>query len=167
MSPPRFDPQALREVVGRFAGRRIAVLGDLMLDRYLWGRVDRISPEAPVPVVEIERETLSLGGAGNVAVNLSRLGATAVLFGVLGEDREGRELEEALAARGVEAGGLIREASRPTTIKTRIIAHSQQVVRADRESRAEVSGETLERLSAAMRRGMAGCEALVVSDYGK
>src|SRR5438034_7074100 len=99
MSPPELE--ALRGIVARFAGRRIAVLGDLMLDRYLWGRVDRISPEAPVPVVEIERETLSLGGAGNVAVNLSRLGARAVLFGVLGEDREGQELEDALTARSV------------------------------------------------------------------
>jgi D-beta-D-heptose 7-phosphate kinase/D-beta-D-heptose 1-phosphate adenosyltransferase len=167
MSAPRFAPDALRNVVARFESRRIAVLGDLMLDRYLWGRVDRISPEAPVPVVEIERETFSLGGAGNVAANLSHLGARPVLFALVGADREGEQLGEALAARGVESRDLIRDAGRPTTVKTRIVAHSQQVVRADRESRAEVAGEPLARLLAAIQRGVPECEALVVSDYGK
>src|SRR5438093_10703354 len=95
-----FDPATLRGIVQRFAGRRVAVLGDCMLDRYLWGRVDRISPEAPVPVVEVERETLALGGAGNVAANLKSLGAKPVLLGVLAADDEGRRLREAFAQRG-------------------------------------------------------------------
>src|SRR5437870_1693800 len=164
MTSNAFDLAQLRETVAHFAGRRIVVWGDLMLDRYLWGRVDRISPEAPVPVVEIERETFSLGGAGNVAANLSHLGARPVLFALVGADSEGEQLGEALAARGVESRDLIRDASRPTTVKTRIVAHSQQVVRADRESRAEVAGEPLERLLAAIQRGVPECEALVVSD---
>src|SRR2546422_4529533 len=99
MSPP--DLEALRAVVARFAGRRILVLGDLMLDRYLWGRVDRISPEAPVPVVEVERESCALGGAGNVAANLRSLGAEPKLVAVVGEDDDGAKVIETLEARGV------------------------------------------------------------------
>ena len=97
MSGPSFDLAALRAIVARFKARKIAVLGDCMLDRYVWGRVDRISPEAPVPVVEIERETRSLGGAGNVAANLKSLGAEAVLVGVVGVDADGEALLESLA----------------------------------------------------------------------
>src|SRR6266850_2472421 len=161
------DPGTLRGIVQRFAGRRVAVLGDCMLDRYLWGRVDRISPEAPVPVVEVERESLALGGAGNVAANLKSLGAEPVLLGVLGADDEGRRLREALAERGLDVRTVIEDATRPTTVKTRIIAHSQQVVRADRESRADLTGAPLERLLGAIERELPRCEALVVSDYGK
>ena len=162
-----FDPGTLRGIIQRFAGRRIAVLGDCMLDRYLWGRVDRISPEAPVPVVEVERETLALGGAGNVAANLKSLGAEPVLFGVVGADDEGRQLRAAFEERGLDVRTLIEDRARPTTVKTRIIAHSQQVVRADRESRADLAGDPLERLLAAIERELPRCHALVVSDYGK
>lgn len=167
MSTPVFDPQALRAIVARFAGRRIGVLGDLMLDRYLWGRVERISPEAPVPVVEVERESDSLGGAGNVAANLSALGAVPSLFSVVGDDEAGERLCRVLAERGVAAGGVPRDPMRPTTVKTRIVAHSQQVVRADRESRADVTGDAQRRLLAALELELPQCEALVVSDYGK
>src|SRR2546427_5633345 len=117
MSAPAFDLAVLRGIVSRFAGRRLVVWGDLMLDRYLWGRVDRISPEAPVPVVEIERESFSLGGAGNVAANLRALGAEAVLAGALGQDADGDLLLESLAARGIETGRIVRDASRRTTVK--------------------------------------------------
>jgi D-glycero-beta-D-manno-heptose-7-phosphate kinase len=164
---PTFELEALRGTVARFAGRRILVLGDLMLDRYLWGRVDRISPEAPVPVVEIERETLALGGAGNVAANLQALGALPVLVGVVGEDDDGERLLETLAARGVETAGIVRDRSRPTTVKTRIVAHAQQVVRADREVRGDVAGAALDALLARLDVGIAGCAGMVVSDYGK
>ena len=138
-----------------------------MLDRYLWGRVDRISPEAPVPVVEVERETDSLGGAGNVAANLVRLGARPVLIGVVGSDDAGNRLRSALAERGVNSSRVLEDSSRPTTVKTRIVAHAQQVVRADRESRTDVAGETLARLIARIKDEVPRCEALVVSDYGK
>jgi len=143
------------------------VLGDCMLDRYLWGRVDRISPEAPVPVVEVERESVALGGAGNVAANLKSLGAEPILLGVVGADEEGRRLRGAFAERGLATGAVIEDPGRPTTVKTRIIAHSQQVVRADRESRADVAGAPLEQLLAAIERELPTCQALVVSDYGK
>src|SRR4249920_2817183 len=109
MSTPALDLSSLRAVVARFGGRRVAVLGDVMVDRYLWGRVERISPEAPVPVVEVERETVSLGGAGNVAANLSALGASPALISVRGDDEDGRVLARALEDRGVRAGGLLAD----------------------------------------------------------
>jgi D-glycero-beta-D-manno-heptose-7-phosphate kinase len=162
-----FDLASLQSIVGRFPERRIAVLGDCMLDRYLWGRVERISPEAPVPVVEVERETFTLGGAGNVAANLLALGAVPVLLGVTGDDADGATLRRAFGARGLETRGVIADATRPTTVKTRIIAHSQQVVRADRESRADVTGDALTQLLAVLERELPACEGLVISDYGK
>jgi rfaE bifunctional protein kinase chain/domain len=167
MSAPDPDLAALGAIVRRFAGRRVAVLGDCMVDRYLWGRVERISPEAPVPVVEIERESDALGGAGNVAANLLALGAEPLLLGVVGDDADGARLRETLAGRGLDLGGLVSDPARPTTVKSRIVAHAQQVVRADRESRADVAGPVLAELQAVMARGLPGCAGLVVSDYGK
>ena len=162
-----FDTASLERVVAQFAGRRVLVLGDLMLDRYLWGRVERISPEAPVPVVEIERETFSLGGAGNVAANLRALGAEPVLVSVVGGDEDGDRLTGALEQRGVGTSGLVRDDARPTTVKTRIIAHAQQVVRADRESRADLSGPAFDAVCARFETGIEGCQAMIVSDYAK
>ncbi len=167
MSRPSVDLPALEGLVARFAGCRLAVLGDCMVDRYLWGRVERISPEAPVPVVEVERETSALGGAGNVAANLRALDAEPLLLTVVGDDDEGRRLREALVARGLDPRGIVTDPGRPTTLKTRIVAHAQQVVRADRESRAELRGEPLESLLAVAERELPGCLGLIVSDYGK
>jgi D-beta-D-heptose 7-phosphate kinase/D-beta-D-heptose 1-phosphate adenosyltransferase len=163
----RFETGALRARVARFAGRRVMVLGDLMLDRYLWGRVDRISPEAPVPVVDVERETFSLGGAGNVAANLCALGAEALLAGVVGDDSDGTALVRALEERGVDTRLVVRDSGRPTTIKTRIIAHSQQVVRVDHEVRGDLQGAARDTLNTGVVREMKWCEGLIVSDYGK
>ena len=167
MTTPAFELSALCDTVARFKGRRIVVWGDLMLDRYLWGRVDRISPEAPVPVVEIERETLSLGGAGNVAANLRALGAEAVLVGVAGRDPDGDQLIATLDERGVDVAGVLRDASRPTTVKTRVIAHSQQVVRTDREVRGSFDGEVFGALKARLTDAIGQADGLIVSDYGK
>jgi D-beta-D-heptose 7-phosphate kinase/D-beta-D-heptose 1-phosphate adenosyltransferase len=167
MSSNRFALDSLEALVERFAGRRLLVLGDLMIDHYLWGRVERISPEAPVPVVEVQRETSSLGGAGNVAANLSALGAEPVLVGLVGEDSRAQQLFDAFAARGVATDAIVRDASRPTTMKTRVIAHSQQSARADWESRADVEGPALAALVAVLEREMAGVHGLIVSDYGK
>jgi rfaE bifunctional protein kinase chain/domain len=161
------DLGALRAIVPRLAGRRIVVWGDLMLDRYLWGRVDRISPEAPVPVVEIERETFALGGAGNVAANLAALGARPVLVGVVGRDGDGDQLVDALKSRGIETGPIARDPSRPTTVKTRIIAHQQQVVRADREARADFNGALADGTTQKLAEEIGRADGLIVSDYGK
>jgi D-glycero-beta-D-manno-heptose-7-phosphate kinase len=167
MSAPSFDLAALQRIVAGFAGRRLAVLGDCMLDRYLWGRVDRISPEAPVPVVSIERESIALGGAGNVAANLRALGAEPRLIGVVGDDADGRVLLDAFRARGLSPSGVVPDRSRPTTVKTRVIAHHQQVVRTDRESQAALSGSALAGVLTALDTALQACEGLIVSDYGK
>jgi rfaE bifunctional protein kinase chain/domain len=158
---------AARDLVSRFRGRRLAVFGDLMLDRYLWGRVERISPEAPVPVVSIDRETFSLGGAANVAHNLASLGASPRLVGPCGDDATGRTLAEDLAARGVDVSGLVVDRSRRTTVKTRVIAHQQQVVRTDEEDLHDVSGAAAQSLDEALDKALAGAEGVIVSDYGK
>ena len=167
MSKTAFALDRLQDLVGRFTGRRLLVLGDLMLDHYLWGRCERISPEAPVPVVEVQRETSSLGGAGNVAANLTALGGEPVLVGLVGVDERAQKLFDAFAARGVDTRAIVRDPSRPTTMKTRIIAHSQQVVRADWESRADVDGPALDGLLGVLERELPRCHGLVVSDYGK
>jgi D-beta-D-heptose 7-phosphate kinase/D-beta-D-heptose 1-phosphate adenosyltransferase len=167
MAATAFALDHLQGIVDKFAGRRLLVLGDLMLDHYLWGRCERISPEAPVPVVEVQRESSSLGGAGNVAANLAALGAEPVLVGLVGEDGRAQQLFEAFAARGVDTRAIVRDPLRPTTMKTRIIAHSQQVVRADWESKAEVTGEALTGLLRVLERELPKCHGLIVSDYGK
>ncbi len=148
-------------------GNTIVVLGDVMLDEFVWGRVSRISPEAPVPVVEITRESFHLGGAANVAHNLHELGANPLLIGVQGKDDAARHLRHVVQDIGISDENLVDDPTRPTTVKTRIIAHNQQVVRTDRESRhdisTEVEGQVLEKLRGAVPRAA----ALVLSDYSK
>jgi D-beta-D-heptose 7-phosphate kinase/D-beta-D-heptose 1-phosphate adenosyltransferase len=158
---------AARDLVSRFPGRRLVVFGDLMLDRYLWGRVERISPEAPVPVVSIDRETYSLGGAANVAHNLASLGASPRLVGPIGDDASGRALRDELAGRGVDVAGLVVDRARRTTVKTRVIAHPQQVVRTDEEDLHDVAGSAARALEGGLERALDGAEGVIVSDYGK
>jgi rfaE bifunctional protein kinase chain/domain len=154
-------------LTSEFAGKRIIVLGDCMLDEFFWGKVRRISPEAPVPVVEIERQSLALGGAGNVASNLVALGASPSPLGVVGDDPDAMRLRKAFHRLGVPTDGLATDPGRPTTIKTRIIAHNQQVVRADRESRAPLSPDIEDLIVDAFKREVETGDAVVVSDYGK
>jgi D-beta-D-heptose 7-phosphate kinase/D-beta-D-heptose 1-phosphate adenosyltransferase len=155
------------QLISAFAGKRILVLGDIMLDEFIWGKVRRISPEAPVPVVEVSRESYHLGGAGNVAANLSALEATPVPIGIVGKDSAAERLAGLLTQQGVEPSGLIPASGRPTTVKTRIVAHSQQIVRADRESRAPLGEDQNEALIAAFLKWLPSCAAVVVSDYDK
>jgi D-beta-D-heptose 7-phosphate kinase/D-beta-D-heptose 1-phosphate adenosyltransferase len=161
------DSQRVTELLDRFPACRLVVVGDLMLDRFIWGAVRRISPEAPVPVVEVQRESRHLGGAGNVVANLMALGATAVPLGILGDDEDAAVVEREFASLGTAIDGVVRDASRPTTTKTRIVAHSQQVVRADRESRQGVCLDIERRLEAAYSRLLDSADAVVVSDYDK
>lgn len=154
-------------LVAGFDGKRIVVLGDLMLDEFIWGRVRRISPEAPVPVVEVDRQTLALGGAGNVVSNLVALGARPAPVGVLGQDFDAERLRLAFEELGVSGDQFVVDSSRPTTVKTRIIAHSQQVVRADRESRAPISSQIEGYVIDGFRSLIESADAVVVSDYGK
>jgi D-beta-D-heptose 7-phosphate kinase/D-beta-D-heptose 1-phosphate adenosyltransferase len=148
-------------------GRRVLVLGDVMLDEFVWGRVGRISPEAPVPVVLVSSQSFHLGGAGNVAANVRSLGGEAVLAGAVGKDAAAGRVREALVAAGVEPRLVALGAGRPTTVKTRIVAHSQQVVRADREDASDLPAHAEAALVEAVRDEIASSSALVISDYQK
>jgi rfaE bifunctional protein kinase chain/domain len=157
----------LSRILAGFAGQRVLVLGDLMLDRYLWGDTARISPEAPVPVIEAVEETTRLGGAANVANNIQSLGGEAMLVGVTGADSHAQDLVRILGERRISAGWLVADRGRLTTTKTRVLARNQQVVRVDREDTDEISGAALE---ATLDRSLAALEkatACVISDYGK
>jgi rfaE bifunctional protein kinase chain/domain len=154
-------------LVRSFTKARILVLGDLMLDEYLFGQVSRISPEAPVPVVEVEREKLMLGGAANVAWNIKALGGTAVPVGVVGRDRAGGVMRAELAAKKIPVAGLIAEPGRHTTIKTRIVAHHQQVVRVDREHRQDIPAAGEKKVIAALGRLIPKADAVLIEDYNK
>jgi rfaE bifunctional protein kinase chain/domain len=148
-------------------GRRILVIGDVILDQYVWGEVKRISPEAPVPVVEVRAQTALPGGAANVAANIAAWGCTAHLGGVVGRDAEGESLCKALAEKGVSTDGLWQDATRQTTSKTRIIAHSQQVVRLDREQPVPLAAAVEDRLLSWAGDRVSEVDACVLSDYAK
>ncbi len=143
------------------------MIGDVILDRYWWGEASRLSPEAPVPVVRKQRSTVRPGGAANTAANLAALGATPLLIGVVGADRESAELQEALRECGVGVDSLIREDTRPTTTKTRVIASHQQIVRVDEEELAPISPEAEGRAREAIATRLESAGAVVVSDYAK
>jgi len=149
-----------------FSGKKILVIGDLMLDHYLFGKVSRISPEGPVPVVRVESERHLLGGAGNVAKNIAALGARPFLLSACGDDDPGTVLTRVLDREGVDSF-VVRDPGRPTTIKTRIIAQNQQVARVDRESEAMVSGEALAGIKGVLRDILPGFGCVIVSDYAK
>lgn len=168
MASKRTLPAAKRLLkrVDGFRGVKVLVIGDLMLDRYIWGKVSRISPEAPVPVVEVTGDSVMLGGAANVANNIVSLGGQAALLGTVGEDREGYALEALLDEKRI-VKSLVRDASRPTSIKTRVIAHSQQVVRFDMEDRNGLSGSALREMKDRLAALLPEYDAVVVSDYKK
>jgi D-beta-D-heptose 7-phosphate kinase/D-beta-D-heptose 1-phosphate adenosyltransferase len=160
-------PKRLDELVRRFAGIRVLVVGDFMLDHFVWGRVERISPEAPVPVVRVTREDVRPGGAGNVVSNVAALGGVALACGLVGRDAAGERLIAALGGLGANTDGIVVARSGATTEKTRIIAHHQQVVRLDREQAPGVDGAGSRRVRDFTLRARAGCDVLVISDYGK
>jgi D-glycero-beta-D-manno-heptose-7-phosphate kinase len=167
-------PPAMRESLPRLKrllkglkGRRLGVLGDLMLDRYLWGTASRLSPEAAVPVVDFVEQSDCLGGAGNVAANLAALGARVQAFGVIGEDQAGRALRSCLRAAAIADDGAVSDKSRVTTVKTRVIARHQQIVRIDHERREQLSAALEEKLFRHILASLAKLDGLVLSDYDK
>lgn len=157
----------VRELFEEGARRQILVLGDFMLDQFVWGRVDRISPEAPVPVLEFQSESYMPGGAANVARNIAQLKIPCSIIGPLGRDHAGTILRNLLSEEGVDCRGLFQQSKRPTSIKTRIVAHQQQVVRVDRESRAELDDGTIVRILAAVEKQLPKTSAVILGDYGK
>ena len=156
-----------KEIIDGFAGKRVVVVGDVMLDEYIWGQVNRISPEAPVIVVDAERESHVPGGAANVVNNLCALGSIGVIIGTVGADAAGRSLLDSLAAEGADTRGLIAAEGRPTTRKTRIIAHAQQVVRVDHERRAALDDQIMVQVMRALHQMTDDADAIVLSDYQK
>lgn len=158
----------ITEILRTLRERNVVVLGDVMLDEFVWGDVTRISPEAPVPVVDVRRESVHLGGAANVLANLIALGARGTVVGVIGNDAAGKRLRNGLRELGADANdNLIVDDERPSTIKTRIIAHSQLVVRADRESRTPVNSQIEDRIISFIKEALRDANAFVVSDYDK
>lgn len=153
--------------LSKFDQCRLLVVGDLMIDEYVWGDVDRISPEAPVQVVAVNNEDCTLGGSGNVVNNLVTLGADVSVLGVVGTDEDGRQLLDKLAQLGSDTGGIIQEPGRPTTKKTRVIADHQQVLRIDRETKRDVSAETFAAITALAEKIIPAVDVILVSDYGK
>src|ERR1700739_2594265 len=157
----------LKRLLPRLKGRRIGVLGDLMLDRYLWGTASRLSPEAAVPVVDFAEQIECLGGAGNVAANLSALGARVEVFGVIGEDEPARALRACLRAAGIADQGIVAAKSRVTPVKPRVIARHQQIVRIDHERREPVPAPLEEKLFRQLLSALKKLDGLVLSDYDK
>ena len=157
---------SLNGFLGKFRQAKILVIGDLILDEFVWGKVDRISPEAPVPVVWVQSESLMPGGAANVANNLSALKGQVSVLGVIGADPWGERLLGELGARGIDAQGVIR-VNRPTTVKTRVIAHHQQMVRVDREHLEPHEESTMARLIDAALKHIRQVDAVIIEDYGK
>ncbi|MDE2804061.1 MAG: PfkB family carbohydrate kinase [Gemmatimonadota bacterium] len=160
------DRARFTEIAARFPGCRIVVLGDVMLDRYVSGEADRVSPEAPVPVVRVRDEWDAAGGAGNVAANVIALGARCEVIGVVGEDQAGRALTAVLTTAGAGCR-FVRDSDRATTVKTRLLARGQQIARVDREETAPVSTGTREALVASLTEAIPGAHALVLADYDK
>ncbi len=146
---------------------RIVILGDLIIDQYIWGKVSRISPEAPIPVVEVVRENFSLGGAANVASNLNALGVSVEICGVVGDDSHGGMLLGMLKEKGIGTRLVVKDPDRPTILKTRIIAHKQQVVRVDREDTRSLEGECLARMKEHLQETIPNVDAVILEDYGK
>ncbi len=163
----RLKDDRLRELFGNIGGKRIAVVGDVMLDQYYWGNVSRVSPEAPVPVVEVFAESIRLGGAANVANNIAALGAEPLLFGLAGTDPNGELLRSLLRESGFSDSGIIQESGRPTTVKTRVIAHHQHVVRFDRERTDDLTEENAHVMMESIEAVLGSCDAVILQDYNK
>ena len=157
----------LKRLIPKLRGKRMGVLGDLMLDRYVWGTTTRLSPEAPVPVVDFVSQSDRLGGAGNVAANLAALGARVEVFGAIGTDEAGKALQALLRAEEIGDEGVVANAKRVTNLKTRIIAKHTHVVRVEHEKKETLRPETEKRLLGALFRAMKSLDALVLSDYDK
>ncbi len=162
MEKARFD-----EIISRFRDKSILVIGDLMVDAYLWGNADRISPEAPVPIVHITETNSNPGGAGNVVKNLSELGAQVSILGVIGNDHQGKALVQHFNSSNVDTSGILVDDSRPTSIKTRVIAHNQQVVRIDQESLQPYSQALYTDLRTTLKNSINDVDAVILEDYNK
>ncbi len=167
MRHQRTDDARFLELIARFSGARMLAIGDLMLDEFIWGKVSRISPEAPVPVVNVTGESYYPGGAANVARNLREFTSETSVAGMAGQDRAGNTLIELLNAAGIHTNGVLQDAAVSTTVKTRVIARNQQVVRVDRERKSPLTAEQLDRCRGYLESAIPEVDAILVADYGK
>jgi rfaE bifunctional protein kinase chain/domain len=167
MNQKSLSSSRVRQILAAASKTHVMVIGDVMLDHFIWGQVGRISPEAPVPVVDFVRESFIPGGAANVARNLAALNVPAEIFGAVGRDSAATQLKRLLTEHRIVCNGLLAHAARPTSVKTRIVAHQQQVVRLDRETRSELDGKTTRRLVSLVESRIADAAAVIVGDYGK
>ncbi len=160
-------PTRLQEILSRASSKRVLVIGDLMLDEFVWGKVGRISPEAPVPVVEVTGESFYPGGAANVGRNLREFVRRVGVIGLIGTDRGGRKLHDLLVEQNIDTGNVVRDGDFPTIVKTRIIARNQQVVRVDREQLTAPRPDLVRRVSEEVRQLLPEIDAIIFEDYGK
>ena len=167
MSKNQLSASRVRQILSAAKKSSILVVGDVMLDQFIWGNVSRISPEAPVPVLDFQSESYMPGGAANVARNLIALETPAELFGAIGRDEAADKLVKLLSEQQIGCGGLVKSSTRHTSIKTRIVAHQQQVVRVDRETRGHLDGNTTANLLAEVKKKISKADAIIVGDYGK
>jgi len=167
MSHPILSLNRVRQILAAAKKSRVLVIGDVMLDHFIWGNVARISPEAPVPVVDFSRESFMPGGAANVARNLTSLNVPTEIFGAIGNDDAGSRLKKLLSEQKIGCAGLLASAARPTSVKTRIVAQQQQVVRVDRETRDGLNGQQSGKLLDALKKKISSASAVIVCDYGK
>jgi D-beta-D-heptose 7-phosphate kinase/D-beta-D-heptose 1-phosphate adenosyltransferase len=165
--PPALSRDRLLQLIQRMKTSRVAVIGDIMIDRYLYGDTERLSPEAPVPVVTVRDRTAKLGGAANVAANVASMGASCLLVGTVGDDSDGAAIRQELVVARLDGRHVVTIAGRPTTSKTRIIARSQQIVRIDDEVDALLEGPDLDRLIRSASEALADADALLLEDYNK
>lgn len=159
--------QDFYRICSQFSSRRILIVGDVMLDAYLWGEADRISPEAPVPCVHVQRTNESPGGAGNVALNVSSLSAAPIIISVVGDDHAGTKLLTRMNESGINTDQVVIDQKTVTTVKTRVIAHNQQVVRIDEETRTPLSKSVQNQLLENIRKILPSCDAMILEDYNK
>jgi D-glycero-beta-D-manno-heptose-7-phosphate kinase len=161
------DIKVFKKIIPEFSKVKILVIGDLILDEFVWGEVSRISPEAPVPVVWVKSESFMPGGAANVANNIASLGAKVYIAGVVGTDERAGILKEGLLEKGINIDGVVSDDSRPTTLKTRVVAHHQQVVRIDREKIEVISSGILDKMISSIKNMIEEMDAVIIEDYGK
>lgn len=165
--PLTYEPETLINYIAGFSTKKIFVIGDVVVDEFIWGKASRISPEAPVPVVNVISRSFRLGGATNVAHNIHSLGGKVSICGVVGENETGQWVQSSLNGMGIENGGLITEKNRPTTLKTRVIAHNQQVLRYDQETKTAISPQSMKKIIGHIEKNLDEIDGIIVSDYGK
>ena len=161
------DSKRFHALVEQFSQKHILVVGDLMLDSYMWGATSRISPEAPVPIVSVSEVTHNPGGAANVGWNIVSLSAKVTMAGIVGDDNHGEQLLELMTERGMQVHSVVKDTQRPTTVKTRVIAQGQQVVRTDQESLEELSGESLHAVKDSIEKCLKDVDGIILADYNK